>query len=255
MRQLLGRRGAAQESKNHIEGVAEYYGLHIMNLSALTTALIGLLGIAVGAWFQQFFARRLDQRRQLRELRARACIDFIKALSDLAHSTRLKREDPAATRDLSEAKARIAIYGSRTVVRAMAGFLRANTSPLGLRRLRVLSAWRRRCVGMLQLQMLMSVLRICVSCFSAPRPNRQSAYAYGTIVLMQVGSGKVVHGQVVIEGDLPEGAEVVLLALDGEETFEVAAELEAVLLQSIAQGERGETIPAAELLREMRSRE
>ena len=45
-----------------------------------------------------------------------------------------------------------------------------------------------------------------------------------------------------------------LLALDGEETFEVDAELEAVLLASIAQ-ERGETIPAAELLREMRSRE
>ena len=46
-----------------------------------------------------------------------------------------------------------------------------------------------------------------------------------------------------------------MLALDGEETFEVDEELKAVLLQSIAQGERGETIPAEELLREMRSRE
>ena len=44
-------------------------------------------------------------------------------------------------------------------------------------------------------------------------------------------------------------------ALDGEETFEVDAELEAILLESIAQGERGETISAEELLREMRSRE
>jgi uncharacterized protein (DUF433 family) len=42
---------------------------------------------------------------------------------------------------------------------------------------------------------------------------------------------------------------------EGEETFEVDAELEAVLLESIAQGERGETIPAEELLRELRSRE
>jgi hypothetical protein len=40
-----------------------------------------------------------------------------------------------------------------------------------------------------------------------------------------------------------------------DETFEVSAELEAILLESIAQGERGETIPAEELLREMRSRE
>ncbi len=72
---------------------------------------------------------------------------------------------------------------------------------------------------------------------------------------MQIASGKVVNGRVVIDGDLPEGADVTLLALDGEETFEVDAELEAVLLESIAQGERGETISAADLLREMRSRE
>jgi len=72
---------------------------------------------------------------------------------------------------------------------------------------------------------------------------------------MQVASGKVVHGQVVVEGELPEGADVMLLTLDGEETFEVDAELEAILLESIAQGQRGETISAEELLREMRSRE
>jgi hypothetical protein len=72
---------------------------------------------------------------------------------------------------------------------------------------------------------------------------------------MQIASGRVVDGQVVVEGDLPEGAEVTLLALDGEEEFEVDAALEAVLLESIAQGRRGETIPADDLLREMRSRE
>jgi hypothetical protein len=72
---------------------------------------------------------------------------------------------------------------------------------------------------------------------------------------MQIASGKVIEGQVVIDGELPEGAEVTLLALDGEETFEVDAELEAVLLESIAQGQRGETISADALIQEMRSRE
>jgi hypothetical protein len=72
---------------------------------------------------------------------------------------------------------------------------------------------------------------------------------------MQIASGRIVEGRVIVDGDLPEGAEVTLIALDGEETFEVNAELEAVLLESIAQGERGETISAQELLREMRSRE
>ena len=72
---------------------------------------------------------------------------------------------------------------------------------------------------------------------------------------MQIASGKVVEGRVVVDGDLPEGADVTLLALDGEETFEVDAELEAVLLESIAQGDRGETISAVDLLVEMRNRE
>jgi hypothetical protein len=72
---------------------------------------------------------------------------------------------------------------------------------------------------------------------------------------MQIASGKVVNGRVVVDGDLPEGADVTLLALDGEESFGVDADLEAVLLESIAQGERGETIPAEDLLRELRNRE
>jgi hypothetical protein len=71
---------------------------------------------------------------------------------------------------------------------------------------------------------------------------------------MQIASGRVIDGRVVVVGELPEGVEVTLLALDGEETFEVDAELEAVLLESIAQGRRGETISAEALIREMRSR-
>ena len=72
---------------------------------------------------------------------------------------------------------------------------------------------------------------------------------------MRVASGKVVDGQIVFEGDLPEGAEVTLLAHGPDDTFEVDAELKAILLESIAQCERGETISADELIEEMLSRE
>jgi len=72
---------------------------------------------------------------------------------------------------------------------------------------------------------------------------------------MRIASGKVVHGQIVYEGELPEGADVTLITREDEETFEVSPELRAVLLESIEQCERGETISAVELLREMRSRE
>jgi hypothetical protein len=71
---------------------------------------------------------------------------------------------------------------------------------------------------------------------------------------VRIASGKVVDGQVVYEGELPEGADVTLLAYEAEEAFEVRPELKAVLLESIAQCERGETISADQLLQEMLSR-
>jgi len=73
--------------------------------------------------------------------------------------------------------------------------------------------------------------------------------------VMRIASGKVVDGRVVYEGELPEGAEVTLLAYESEEAFEVSPELKAVLLESIAQCERGETISAEQLFQEMLSRE
>jgi hypothetical protein len=72
---------------------------------------------------------------------------------------------------------------------------------------------------------------------------------------MRVASGKVVHGQIVYEGEFPEGASVTLIADDHEAGFEVSPELKAVLLDAIAECDRGEKIPADELLRELQSDE
>lgn len=72
---------------------------------------------------------------------------------------------------------------------------------------------------------------------------------------MQIASGKVIAGRVVVEAELPEGADVTLIALDGEETFDVSPELEAIILESMAQGRRGDVISADDLLRELHSGE
>lgn len=70
---------------------------------------------------------------------------------------------------------------------------------------------------------------------------------------MQIATGTVVGGKVIVEGDpLPEGAVVTILAREADETFEVPPELEAELLESIAQAERGETISAEEVLERLR---
>ena len=70
---------------------------------------------------------------------------------------------------------------------------------------------------------------------------------------MQLATGTVVNGKVVVEGEaLPEGAAVTILVREADETFEVPPELEAELLESIAEADRGETISAEEMIERLR---
>jgi hypothetical protein len=67
---------------------------------------------------------------------------------------------------------------------------------------------------------------------------------------MRITSGRVVSGHIVIEGEqFPDGSVVTVLGREGDETFELDAVAEAELLESIAEADRGELIPAAEVLR------
>jgi hypothetical protein len=59
---------------------------------------------------------------------------------------------------------------------------------------------------------------------------------------VRVASGRVIDGRVELtEAELPEGAAVTVLLADGDETDD---ETERMLLESIAQCGRGETIPS-----------
>jgi len=73
---------------------------------------------------------------------------------------------------------------------------------------------------------------------------------------MRVASGRIIDGRVELEdARLPEGASVTVLMPEGEQTFEADAETERMLLESIAQCERGQTVPLAKVIEELRSRE
>jgi len=70
---------------------------------------------------------------------------------------------------------------------------------------------------------------------------------------VRVTSGKVVSGQIVVEGEpLPDGSLVTVLARDVDESFELDAAAEADLLLSLAEADRGELIPAEDVLRTFR---
>lgn len=72
---------------------------------------------------------------------------------------------------------------------------------------------------------------------------------------MRIATGKVVDGRVELDGQLPEGTDVTVLALDdGDGIFAAAAETEEMLLQALEQCRRGQTTPLKDLVAEMRSR-
>ena len=70
---------------------------------------------------------------------------------------------------------------------------------------------------------------------------------------MQLATGTVVNGKVVLEGaDFPEGTVVTVLARESVETFDIPPDLEVELQASMDEIERGETITAAELFERLR---
>ncbi len=61
--------------------------------------------------------------------------------------------------------------------------------------------------------------------------------------------------RVEVDAEFPEGAQVTVLVPEGDETFEVDPHTERILIASIAQCERGQTIPIEKVLGDLRKRE
>ena len=66
---------------------------------------------------------------------------------------------------------------------------------------------------------------------------------------MKITTGTVVGGRVVVEGEpLTEGAKVTVVAFEEPESFTVTPAEEAILLQSIAEADRGELLDLNDML-------
>jgi len=72
---------------------------------------------------------------------------------------------------------------------------------------------------------------------------------------MQIVSGKVVHGRIELDAELPEGASVTVIAREDDESFDADPATEKMLLEAIAQCDRGEGTPLQKVLSDLRDRE
>ncbi len=69
---------------------------------------------------------------------------------------------------------------------------------------------------------------------------------------MKSATGTVKQGQIVVEGEpFAEGERVTVLSYADSKSFQVSPEEKRLLLESIAQAERGEFVDADELLAEL----
>lgn len=82
------------------------------------TAILSLIGVSLGAGLQYYFGRTLEGRKQLVLQRSQAYVDYFKAVALLAQHGRTK--DGLA--QAADAKVRICIYGSTTVIKQLSAF-------------------------------------------------------------------------------------------------------------------------------------
>lgn len=70
--------------------------------------------------------------------------------------------------------------------------------------------------------------------------------------IMRVAAGHVVKGRIVLDGDpLPDGTRVIVVADAEPDTFDLAPEEEAELLESIGEADRGLLVDAWHSLRDL----
>lgn len=92
----------------------------------MSIALFSVLGVVLGAALQYTFTRVLEDRRHYRELRTRAYSDYLRGVAEVHHlfvQPQAPRER-AMLAQLTDAKARVCLYGSEPVVSALASFER-----------------------------------------------------------------------------------------------------------------------------------
>jgi hypothetical protein len=107
-------------------------------IQSCVTFIAASLGAVVGA----FLARRTERFKHFQELRSAAYVDFLRgfakvalAQSDSLRDSRSHHEEVEGGIIVTESKARIAIYGSGDVVRALSNFIDLGTqtrSPEGM---------------------------------------------------------------------------------------------------------------------------
>lgn len=103
----------------------------------LTQASLSFIAAALGAFLAAFLARRIETFKHLQESRATAYADFLRGFAKVGRAQRDKMRDERSHLEelegrliVTDSRSRIAVYGSRDVLRSLARFIRLGTQTL-----------------------------------------------------------------------------------------------------------------------------
>lgn len=96
-----------------------------MNID-IVNALIAILGIILGAILQYLFTKWMEMYKHRQYLQSQAYVDFLKSVSYIAVSQKYDdtQKEIEAIMSLTDAKSRVCIYGSKSVVKKMSYFFK-----------------------------------------------------------------------------------------------------------------------------------
>ena len=99
-------------------------------MPTVITALLSILGVVVGVVLQNHLAKENNEQKQLLESRNNAYVDFLEAVSLVVAAQRIgkKERELEELAKLTNAKARICIFGEESVIRRLAAFWAAGAS-------------------------------------------------------------------------------------------------------------------------------
>jgi hypothetical protein len=90
----------------------------------VTSAILSLIGLVIGALLQFLFSRYLDNKKHQRDLRAKAYTDYLQCVSEHANLRHQKQstEGRQLGAKTADSKCRISLYGAPAVITAFAKF-------------------------------------------------------------------------------------------------------------------------------------
>jgi hypothetical protein len=98
-----------------------------MNINAtIIAAGMAMLGVMIGATLQYFYGKRAEATKSLQAQKNQAYVDFVKSVAGITIAQRHQNREKELefTILLADARARIAVYGNKEVIKVIADFFR-----------------------------------------------------------------------------------------------------------------------------------